>query len=209
MRRHRSRRLAPALIAIVFSAGFASSAARVPHSARALAAGLKGGHRAEAQLAYTLADPLGGAARAIQGKLALEPPDRLRLDFSTTGESVALRGDGGEWLQPAQRQLIRIPADRAVAALAWGRVLLPSAGATFHEDSLAPRRFRLTPDDPDDGPPVLVELDAHGLPARLTVESAGADSTTYRFSNWRFVAARGAVAYRISAPQGYDAVDLP
>jgi len=202
-----------AFVAAVLLAGALAAygaAARTPASARALAAGLKGRHRAEADLAYSLEDPLGGKPRSIRGKLALEPPDRIRLDFSSTGESVALRGDGGEWLQPATHQLIRIPKDRAVAALDWGRVLLPSAGTTFREDSLAPRRYRFSPLEPDAAASaVLVELDARGLPARLTIENAGADSTLYHFSNWRFTSARGASAYRLAAPKGYDVVDLP
>ncbi|HTO90915.1 MAG TPA: hypothetical protein VMJ70_07275 [Candidatus Sulfotelmatobacter sp.] len=188
----------------------AAANAPIPASARALAAKLGGGHRAEADVAYALPDPLGGPARSIRGRLALESPDRVRLDFATTGESVTLRADGGEWLQPANRQLVRIPADRALAVLSWGRTLLPTSGASFREDSLAPRRFRLTPLAAEaQGMEVLVELDAHGLPRQLTVLAPDSSRTAYHLSNWRFVAARGRTAYALSAPPGFDVVDLP
>jgi hypothetical protein len=55
----------------------------------------------------------------------------------------------------------------------------------------------------------MVTLDPHGLPARLNLEGSGEDSTVYRFSGWRFVAARGVGSFRQALPPNYEAVDLP
>lgn len=180
-------------------------------SVRAIAAPLSRGRRAQAEIHYDLADPFGGPARPIRGRVSIESPDRVRIDFETTGERITLRRDGGEWLQPAAQQMIRIPADRAANALMWWLALLPTSRDVFREDSLGARRFRLTPRDKDAGPfTVLVALDSRGLPSRLTIE--GGEETlpaSYRFTGWRFAAARGAAAYKLTAPAGYSTIDLP
>mgnify|MGYP001195749181 CR=1 FL=1 len=74
-------------------------------STRTLVAKLAGSGRGEARVTVSRGDPLGGPDRVDEGRLALEPPDRVRLDFGATGERIALRGDGGEWVQPATRPL--------------------------------------------------------------------------------------------------------
>jgi len=176
---------------------------------RALSRALAGGRSGEAAVSYALANPLGGTARTIRGRVRVESPDRVRIDFVTTGEKITLRADGGEWLQPATRQLIRIPADRATGALRWWRLLLPGSGETFHEDSLGDHRYRLTPLGSDTGVTVTARLDLQGFPAELIVEGMGESAVTYRLSGWRFGPARGASAYRIAAPAGYETVDLP
>ncbi len=178
-------------------------------TARALSRSLAGGRSGEATVSYTLENPLGGPARTVTGHVRIESPDRVRLDFVTTGEKITLRSDGGEWLQPATRQLIRIPADRAAGALRWWRVLLPGSGETFHEDSLGDRRYRLTQRGSEGVVTVTAALDSRGFPAELTVEGMGESPITYRLSGWRFAAAHGAAAYRLTAPAGYETVELP
>jgi hypothetical protein len=177
-------------------------------TARAMSRALTGGRAGEAIVSYALSD-LGGTPRTITGRLRVESPDRVRLDFTTTGEKIALRGDGGEWLQPATKQMIRIPAERASGALRWWRVLLPGSSASFHEDSLGDRRYRLTSRDVTGGITVTARLDARGFPAELTVEGMQDQPVTYRLSGWRFGPAHGAASYRLTAPAGWETVELP
>ena len=120
-------------------------------TARAMSRALAGGRSAEATVSYAILD-MGGTPRTVAGRVRVEAPDRVRLDF-TTGEKITLRSDGGEWLQPATKQLLRIPRDRASGALRWWRVLLPGSGATFSEESLGDRRYRLTSRDVTAGSP--------------------------------------------------------
>ena len=177
-------------------------------TARAMSRALAGGRAGEATVSYRIAD-MGGTPRTVTGRVRVESPDRVRLDFTTTGEKITLRSDGGEWLQPATKQLIRIPAERASGALRWWRVLLPGSGASFHEDSLGDRRYRLTSRDVPGGITVTARLDARGLPAELMVEGMQEEPVTYRLSGWRFGAGHGAASYHLTAPPGYETVDLP
>ena len=77
-------------------------------SSRALVRSLAQRGRAEATLRYVVASAPGSAPRSVRATLALEPPDRARLDVPATGEKITLRGDGGEWLQPSMKQLIKL-----------------------------------------------------------------------------------------------------
>lgn len=113
-----------------------------PDPARALAARLRERGRAEAVVSCISTDPLSGATRRARGRLALEPPDRARLDFVATGERITLRRDGGEWLQPATRQLLLLPAGRAAAALRWWAVLLGGGPERRGARSLPGRAMR-------------------------------------------------------------------
>ncbi|HEV2106400.1 MAG TPA: hypothetical protein VGU27_11805, partial [Candidatus Eisenbacteria bacterium] len=171
-------------------------------------AGLARGGRAEATLRYELPGPPGAPPRPIRATLALERPTLARLDVRTTGESVTLRADGGEWLQPAARQLVRLQPAQAIAALRWWRVLL-AGGA--EEQRLGPAEYRLlvpgTPEAPADS--ADVRLDARGLPERLALADGLGGEQVYRLSGWRFGRARGEAAFRLAAPAGWDVVDLP
>lgn len=177
-------------------------------TARALSRALAGGRAGEASVSYAIAD-LGGTPRTITGRVRVESPDRVRLDFATTGEKITLRSDGGEWLQPATKQLLRIPADRASGALRWWRVLLPGSGASFQEEPLGERRYRLTSRDVAGGITITARLDARGFPAELMVEGMQDQPVTYRLSGWHFGAGRGASSYHLSAPAGYEIVEIP
>lgn len=179
-------------------------------SSRALLASLRGAGRAEAAVTFAVGDPIAGRPRASLGRLALEPPDRARLDFGASGEAVTLRADGGEWRQPATKQLLRLSPDHAAGALRWWRVLLDPAGRGASERRVGPRHYRLRLDgEPGAGADSAdVRLDARGLPAELALgEQQG--GAVARFSAWRFMRARGASAFRLTAPPGYADVELP
>ena len=144
----------------------------------------------------------------MSGTLALEAPDRVRLDMSGTGERLVARGDGGEWLQPATKQLLRFGAGQASPALRWWRVLLGEA-AGVRERRIAPRRYVLVQGAAAGfADSATVWLDARGLPARLDLPG-GDGVMTYRLSGWRFARARGPAGFRLTAPAGFETVDLP
>src|SRR5262249_26257422 len=109
-------------------------------SARGLAARLSAG-RAEAMVERRALDAFTGKWRAIRGWLALEPPDRALLEFPASGERIALRADGGEWLQPALGQMLRLGPANAGAARRWWELLLPGAGSRFAEVKLGAGRY--------------------------------------------------------------------
>lgn len=211
-----ARRHAPAILALALAVAAGSGPAQaapeptVPlATVRALARSMEGGRCGDAALGYEIADPLGGPPRTVRGRVRVESPDRVRLDLAT-GEKITLRSDGGEWLQPATRQLLRISSERAAGALQWWRVLLPESRETFREDSIAPRRFQLAPrDEAAGGVRIRSRLDARGFPVELVVEGMGDKPVTYRLSAWRFGAGRGAAAYRLATPAGFEVVDLP
>jgi len=208
----RTRALALAVLALVALA----SALRAPADAaslaatRTLAARLRAQGRGEARLEQRRLDALGGAPEIVQGTLALEPPDRVRLDFPATGERVTLRGDGGEWLQPALRQLVEVSADDVAPAVHLWDVLLRGRAETLRERRAGAGVYVLEPGGDGDEPfdSVRVTLGATGLPARIVVHQPGGDRLEYRFSSWRFVRPRGAAAFRLATPPGFTRVRL-
>lgn len=184
-------------------------------STRALASGLARTGRAEATLSWTVVGPPGSASRAMRGTLAVEPPDLARLDVAGTGERVTLRADGGEWLQPELKQFVRLTPRHSVAAMRWWRLLAGSTsaggGRGYDERKLAPGHYRLlVPATPAaDADSADVWLDAGGLPSRLTLADGMGGESGYRLSGWRFTHAKGAGAFRLTAPPGVETVELP
>lgn len=203
-----SSRAIPLLLVLAASL-LASPPASALESSRALLSSLRAKGRAEATLRYTLPGFPGDPVQEIRGTLALEPPDRARLDVATTGEVIAVRADGGDWLDPAAHQLVRLSPQRVAPALRWWRVLLGSGGEV-HERRESPGRWWLVlparAGAPGDS--ALVQLDARGLPARLELPS-DAGPTLFRISGWRFVAAKGAAGFRLALPPGTVEVRLP
>jgi hypothetical protein len=190
-------------------AGHAAPAGGTLESARALAGRLRASGRAEAQVERRALDAFTGKWRSSQGRVALEPPDRALLEFPATGERVALRGDGGEWLQPALGQMLRLGPANAAAARRWWELLLPGAGVRFAERKVGPGRFAVTREGARDPDTAEVALDAQGLPARLEYRIPGADRVEYRLRSWRFPRARGRDAFVLHAPDSLQVVDLP
>ena len=190
----------------------APSAAAHPalESARALAARLRAGGRAEAQVERRALDPFTGGWRSIRGRLALEPPDHALLEFPSTGERIALRGDGGEWLQPALQQMLRLGPENAAAARRWWELLLPSGGGRFREQALGGGRYAVVPREAvRGGDTAWVGLDSRGLPARLEYRDFGGGRIEYRLRGWRFLRPRGRAGFVIQPPDSFQVVDLP
>lgn len=191
----------------------AARAQAVPLEAtRALAASLAHSGRAEATLTWSVASLPGSAPRALRGTLAVEAPDLARLDVTGTGERITLRADGGEWLQPELKQFVLLTPRHAVAAMRWWRLMAGSTGAAgASERKLGPRHYRLlvpaTPGAQADSADVW--LDAHGLPARLTLADGLGGQSGYRLAGWRFTHAKGGAAFRLTAPPGVETVEMP
>jgi hypothetical protein len=172
---------------------------------------LEASGRAEVALQREVIDPLSGGRRIVSGRLAIEPPDRVDVRFPANGERIAIRGDGGEWLQPDLRQMIRLGPDRAASARRWWTALAGQSGAGVVARRLAADHFVIVgPASEDAGSDsASVWLDGAGLPTRLEVHEGESEPTVYRFSGWRFRKARGMPAFRITAPAEYEVVDLP
>ncbi len=202
---------APALLLLALTVA-AAPRVEAPslESTRALLARLRAAGRAEAAIETTVEDLLGDRPRTVRGRLALELPHRARLDFRG-GESLTLREDGGDWLQPGTRQLLRSGPRSAEGAMRWSAVLLESGPERIRERRLGGGGFELTPSGADSalGERQRVWLGANGLPVRLEAVTAGGERRTYRLSGWRFGRARGRSAFVLRAPAGYEVVDLP
>lgn len=191
-------------------AGTPAAAAAEFQSTKVLLARLHASGRAEAAIETTVEDLFGGPPRRVRGRLALELPHRARLDFED-GERLTLREDGGDWLQPRTRQLLRSGPRSAEAAMRWSALLLESGEGAFRERSLGGGGFELSPAGADSaqGERQRVWLDARGLPVRLEVGSPGGERRAYRLSGWRFTRAQGRAAFVLAAPKGIEVVDLP
>jgi len=189
----------------------APTAAVTLESARALARRLDATGRAEAELERRSLDAFTGKWRSTRGRVALEPPDRAQLEFPATGERIALRGDGGEWLQPALGQMLRLGPGHAASARRWWELLLAGTGDRFVERPLGGRRFAVVrkQDAARRADTAWVALDAQGLPARLEYGAPEGERVEYRLRGWKFGPARGRGAFVIVAPDTVAVVDLP
>lgn len=176
---------------------------------RALARQLTAAGRGEAALTLVREDPMMGRTETFKGTLALELPDRVRVEFPETGERIAVRGEGGEWLQPAARQMIRLrPEQAGVASWLWDLFLHGGRGR-FTERESGRGRYALTFRHEGDALPetLIVTVDARGLPLTMEVRDPGLGRSSYRFANWRFTRARGAAAFVIRPPRGYTVLE--
>ncbi|HTM57477.1 MAG TPA: hypothetical protein VL123_03590 [Candidatus Udaeobacter sp.] len=167
---------------------------------------LQSNGRAEVRIEQRPLDPEQGTLR---GRVRLEPPDRVRLDFEG-GESVTLRSDGGEWIQPKLKQLVRLDRERARDALLWWDLLLGRDRAQFVERTLRDGRIlivRRTEEPASDS--AWVSLDAARLPSRLEVRESGGVRAVLELRGWRFARAHGEPEFKLSAPAGFEVVELP
>lgn len=201
----------PARVALVWAlaalAGATPSTGATPTAAsRTLAHRMSATGRAEANLIQRVPDPLGGPAAERHGRLALERPDRMRLDYEG-GESVTLRRDGGEWLQPRLTQMLVFDSTGAGAAQhAWD--LLLGRDDAVAERAVGAARWRLRPIHPDPDLPDSVEitLGPDGLPKRLVTWVQGERSVEFEISGWRFPRAKGRPGFVLAAPHGYEVI---
>ena len=190
------------------AAGDSAAVSRPLAATRTLVRRLAASGRAEVALRRESPDPLTGSAAPLAGRLALEPPDRVRLDFPESGERVTLRADGGEWLQPALAQMLRLEPGQVAPALGWWSLFLDAGGRRFTERRLGSGEYLVRPLDAHGaGDSVRVSLGADGLPARVRVRGPGLDAD-YRLTGWRFLAARGRGAFVLEAPPGVTVVEL-
>jgi len=186
--------------------GARAHAAAPTAASRVLAARMSATGRAEATLLQRVPDPLGGPAAERRARLALERPDRVRLDYEG-GESVTLRRDGGEWLEPRLTQMLVFDSTGAGAAQrAWD--LLLGRDDAIAEHPAGAGRWRLRPIRPDPALPDSVEiaLDAAGLPEQLVCWAGGERSVEFRISGWRFPRAKGRADFVLVAPHGYEVI---
>jgi outer membrane lipoprotein-sorting protein len=199
-----------AFLLVIGLAGAALAAGEIA-ATRSLVRKLSAAGRGQAMFTMTQTDPMGGPDVVQRGRIALEPPDRVRLDFNPTGERIAVRGDGGEWIQPSARQMVRLGREQAgVASWLW-EVFLQGGTTGFTERTRGPGRYLLTPRDRDAGLPegITVLVDARGLPAEIEYTEGGGAVTRYRFRSWRFMRPQGPRGFILAAPGGYATVDLP
>jgi hypothetical protein len=193
----------------VSGAGRAVASAVPPlHSSRVLLARLRASGRAEATLRLSRPDPLGGRTSVVRGRLILELPRFARLELED-GQRLTLREDGGDWLQPAMRQLVRGGARSAGGALVWWGALLDPQTTGVLERSDGPRRYVLTRPGTGDALVQRIELGPDGLPSRLTVEASPGERVEYRLARWRFARSRGPADFVLQAPPGFEVVELP
>jgi hypothetical protein len=177
-------------------------------AARVLLARLRASGRAEVDVRLTRRDPLGGRASTVRGRLVLELPRFAGLTLAG-GERLTLRADGGDWLQPAQRQLVRAGPRAAAGALVWWGLLLDPAGGGIRAERSGPRAYRLVPAGTPDAPAQILELGGDGLPRRFLLVSGPGEGIEYRLTGWRFTRARGRADFVLDAPAGYEVVDMP
>lgn len=177
-------------------------------SSRALLAGLRASGRAEATLQLSRLDPLSGRTSVVRGRLILELPRLARLELED-GQRLTLRADGGDWLQPAMRQLVRAGPRSAAGALVWWGALLDPQASGVKERQVGARQYVLTQPGAGETPAQRVELGADGLPRRLTVEVAPGERIEYRLGRWRFLRSGGPAGFVLKAPAGFEVVELP
>jgi len=177
-------------------------------ASRALLSGLRSSGRAEAALQLRRVDPLSGRTRVARGRLVLELPRLARLEFDD-GQRLTLRADGGDWLQPVTRQLVRAGPRSAAGALVWWAALLDPQATGVQERRLGARRYVLTLPGAGAESVQQVELGADRLPRRLWMETGPGERVEYRLAGWRFLRARGPADFVLQAPAGYEVVELP
>jgi hypothetical protein len=202
------RRALPVLLCVLLGAAGAGAAPAPRASSRALQAGLRAAGRGEAVVQLSRTEPLGGRTSVTRGRLVLELPGRARLELAD-GQRLTLREDGGDWLQPAARQLVRAGTRSAAGALAWWGALLDPQAAGIREQRSGSRRYTLVRPGDEGGQSQQVELGADGLPRLLVLEAGSGGRVEYRLSRWRFVPPRGRADFVLAAPPGFEVVEMP
>ena len=208
-RRRVSRPLARALFTLlVVITAYRSDAATLAPPRMRLGARLRAAGHAECAFVRVSTDAFSGRRQQTRGRLALETPDRSRLEFLSTGERITLRGDGGEWLQPRLRQLIVFGPARASGARRWWQLLIDGSAPGIEASARGAREISLRASGGAGPDSARLELDGAGLPSRLVVPDGG-DNVEYRFARWSFGPAQGVSAFRQRAPSEYERVELP
>jgi outer membrane lipoprotein-sorting protein len=201
---------AGSLLALVAFLGVSPALGAAPlASVATLVKRLQTSGRGEATLTQTVVAS-GETLRADRGRLSLEPPDRMRIDFKSSGEQVTMRADGGEWIQPSLRQLLVLRPDQAQAVVSAWQAFLDGGAGTYRETSRGSRRYRLIPLQPGEGSAdsIDVEVGADQLPRRLQLW-IGDQRWWLTLSSWTFAKPKGSVAFTLRAPAGYSVFEWP
>ena len=117
-----------------------------------------------------------------------------------------MRADGGEWLQPQLKQMITLTPRHSMRAMRWWRLFSGAGEAT--EKKLGPRSYRLQIGNGEDADVAVVSLDARGFPMGLDF-SAESGPSHFRIARWRFTKGRGEPAFHLTAPAGFETVEIP
>ena len=179
-----------------------------PHSMEGLRTRLVRAGRAEVSVRQVVM-AAGDTVRQMRGRLALELPDRVRVDDARSGERLTARGDGGEWLQPAAEQMLILRAEQAAQVAGVWRIMLEGS-REVDERALGGGRFvmKARPGAEVFADSVWVRLGKDGLPAILEA-STGDEHWRLEFGAWKFARPRGASAFKLRAPSGYAVVEWP
>ena len=200
--------LTPGAGSVAF-AGNDESPAGTPEMTRMLVSRLRASGRVEVKVERLALDPISGSTQAMRGVLALEPPHRADIVFPATGERITVRADGGEWLQPALRQMIRLGAGDAAGITRWWDLLMGPDPGEFNARRVSPRRWIVVAAERGGyADSAWITLSADGLPIRLEVAETPGARSMYRFREWTFVKPRGRQAFVIQPPPGYEVVRL-
>lgn len=190
-------------------AGSVGTRVATPEVTRALVERLRASGRVEVKIERLALDPISGSTRAMRGILALEPPHRADIVFPATGERITVRADGGEWLQPGLRQMIRLGAGDAAGITRWWDLLMDPAPGEFVARQLNAKRWVVIAAARGDvADSAWITLASDGLPVRLEVAETPGALAIYRFREWAFLKPRGRNAFVIQPPPGYEVVRL-
>ena len=195
--------------ASVAFAGTYETSAGTPEMTRVLVSRLRASGRVEVKVERLALDPISGSTQAMRGVLALEPPHRADIVFPATGERITVRADGGEWLQPALRQMIRLGAGDASGITRWWDLLMGPEPGEFNARRVSDRRWIVVAAERGGyADSAWITLSAQGLPIRLEVAETPGARSMYRFREWTFLKPRGRQAFVIQPPPGYEVVRL-
>ncbi len=170
---------------------------------------LRSSGHAEAAMSQTVLSE-GETLRVDRGRLALEPPDRMRIDYRDSGERVTMRADGGEWIQPSLKQLLILRPEQAQAVVAAWRAFLDGGAGAYRERAQGAGRYRLTPlgASATGADSLDVELGRDRLPRRIDLW-VGDQRWALALSRWTFGRPRGSSAFTLRAPAGYSVLQWP
>jgi outer membrane lipoprotein-sorting protein len=185
----------------------ALAAADAPTAVQPLMSRMSRAGRAEAHVTIRVATG-DEAATSRRGTVALELPDRMRLQYTDSKEALTARGDGGEWLQPGLGQMLTMSAEQAQRAASLWQVMR-SRSSSYVEKKLGPSSWRVTiQEEGADAESLTVTTGADRLPSKIETR-VGDLHWTIQMSGWRFSKARGKEAFVLHAPAGYEVMPMP
>ena len=116
-------------IAAVVVAAFAAAAATPDSTAnspvRSFASRLQGAGRASSAF-DRVGTAFDGTRTTLKGRRRARAARSRGVAFPASGERLALRADGGEWLQPNLEQMMRLRPRACASARTWWAALLGS-----------------------------------------------------------------------------------